>query len=239
MGKAFRPCPFFYSRNSFREPAGLLERVLQHDGVLPVRAYGDYHGLDAGELLEPPYIGLGLCGKLGELRDALRGGVPAIELLVYRFAPGEDACLCGEVVDLRALESIPGADLYLRELVEHVELCDHQAVEPVHARGVPEGYGVKPAASPRPAGRGAVLAALLAAPVRLLALELGRGRAFSDPRAVGLCYADYLVYPGRADAAPGGGAAGHRVARGDIGGRGMVYVEERPLRALAEDLLSL
>src|SRR3972149_9863364 len=133
MGKAFRPCPFFYSRNSFREPAGLLERVLQHDGVLPVRAYGDSPALDPGGLREPPYISLGLCREFAEFRYALRGRVPAVELLVYRLAPGEDAGLCGEVVDLRALVSVPGADLYLRELVEHVELSDHQAIEPVHA----------------------------------------------------------------------------------------------------------
>ena len=110
--------------------------------------------------------------------------------------------------------------------------------EPVHADRVLQRDQVDPAAAARPPGRGAELAAGLAHALADLVVELGRERASTDARAVGLRDAPHLVDRRRSDACAGARCAGDRVRGGHEGIGAVVDVEQRALRALEDHQLA-
>src|SRR5581483_7151509 len=97
----------------------------------------------------------------------------------------------------------------------------------------------EPAAAPLASGHGPELAAEVAEPLLVRAVDLGRERARPDPGDVRLRDADHPVDPGRADADPRAGAAGDRRRRGDERVRAVVDVEQRRVRALEEHALAV
>ena len=122
---------------------------------------------------------------------------------------------------------------------EDVELRQRERGEAVHPRGVAQRDEVEPAAAALASGRRPVLAAELAHPLLVGALDLGRERALADARHVGLRDADDLVDPRRPDADARGRGGRDRVGRGDERIGAVVEVEQRPLRALEQDALPL
>ena len=103
--------------------------------------------------------------------------------------------------------AVADADRQLGEVGEDVELRQREPVDAVHAHGVAEGDEVEPAAAALAAGHRPVLAAELAQPLLVRALDLRRERALADARDVGLRDADHAVDPARADPDADGGAA--------------------------------
>src|SRR6185312_16822039 len=99
---------------------------------------------------------------------------------------------------------------------------------------------VEPAAAARPAGDDAELLALLAERLADNGAHLvGRERAVADARGVGLADAEHVIDAVRPEAGAGRRLRGDRVRGGDVRISTVVDVEQRALRALEQDALSL
>jgi hypothetical protein len=116
-------------------------------------------------------------GQVLEATDAARGRLPSGKRLVDRLEIRQRPCVRGEALGHAAVgQLVRGRDLQLWKRVEHVQLGDGDAGEPVHLRREAREHGVEPPAAPRPAGRRAELAAEPAQPLVHLGLEpVGRG----------------------------------------------------------------
>ena len=140
------------------------------------------------------------------------------------------------VDDHRAAELVARAHGQLVERGEHVELRQRDRRDPVQPHGVAERDEVEPAAAALAAGDRAELAAELAHPLLVRPLDLGRERTRADARDVGLRDADHGVDPRRPDPDPRAAPPASVGRGGDERIRAVVDVEQRPVRALEEDV---
>ena len=118
---------------------------------------------------------------------------------------------------------------------QDVELGHHQVGEPVDAGGVAGDDGVVPAATARPPGGDAVLAALGTQALTHGAVQLSGEGSLPHASRVRLDDADDGVDAGRAHAGAGAGAAGGGVGGGDEGVGAVVDVQHRRLTGLEQD----
>src|SRR5206468_12020836 len=95
---------------------------------------------------------------------------------------------------------VSDADLDAFQPVEDVELGDGEAVDAVDLHRALQRHQVDPAAAARTARAGTELVALLAQEFAHLVVELGRERAATDARGVGLADAPDVVDIACADA---------------------------------------
>src|SRR5581483_2986860 len=194
--------------------------------------------LDVELVLDELDVPAGCAGQVVGRLDGVERLPPAGQALVHRPAVVEVALVRRELRRLAAVaQTVASAHRHLVEGGQHVELRERQRRDAVEAHRVPKGDEVEPAATPLPAGHGPVLGAELAHPVVVGALDLGRERPFADARHVGLRDADDGVDARRADPDPRRGRTGDGVRGGHERIRPVVEVEERPLRALEEDVL--
>ena len=186
-----------------------------------------------------PHIFDALGGQLGPGAGALRRLRPALQRLVDRLDAGLRPLRRRQIVDLAPVEPVADADLELRQLVEHVELGQRDAVDAANFPRLPHQDRVEPAAAARPPGHRAELVAALAEQAPGLVLELGRERPLAHPRRIGLGDAEHII-----DGAGPEARAGRRLRRHGVGGGderigAVVDVEQRALRALEQDALAL
>ena len=172
-------------------------------------------------------------------RTAGRFG-PAFHGLVDRFDAGLRTLRGGKIIELLAVELIADADLELaaRQIIEHVELGQRDAVDAADFTGLAHEAGVEPAAAARAPRDRAELRPALAEQLADLVVELGRERPLAHARRVGLGDAEHVVEGAGADARAGRRLRRHRVRRGDERIGAVVDVEQRALRAFEQDPLA-
>ncbi len=86
-----------------------------------------------------------------------------------------------EMIERQPVEPVAHADLELRQLIEHVELGQSDAVDAGHFARLAHEAGVEPAAAARPPRHRAELDAALADKPAGFVLELGRERPLARP----------------------------------------------------------
>ena len=138
----------------------------------------------------------------------------------------------GNSVSVPCRVLIAGAQLHLRQSVQHVEFRERQRVETIDPRRIADDHRVVPAAAPWPSRRRAVLLAAFAQAVGQRSLELGRQRPLPNPGGVRLCHSEHAAYRARRNAETRADAAHRRVRRGDERIRAVIDVEQRRLRTL-------
>ena len=177
-------------------------------------------------------------GRSSQALHPDRALVPARQVLVDRLAARSVVGTGRQEVAELAVDRVADADLQLVHPVEHVELRHAQPGHAVDLDRALERRGVEPAAAPRPAGRRAELVAARTQPLAGPVLELGRERPGTDARVVRLGDAENVMQHLRAHASAGRRRAGDAVARCDVRVRAVVDVEQRPLRALEQQVLA-
>ena len=90
--------------------------------------------LDARALLQKLQVRLRLLGEIFVTRDAARRRLPARQLLIQRLDPFERPVGGRHILDFLAVQPIPDAYRDLVQLVQHVQLGDHQRIEPIDHR---------------------------------------------------------------------------------------------------------
>ncbi len=145
-----------------------------------------------------------------------------------------DALLLWKIGEDVAAVAIADADVHGLARVEHIELGQRDAVEAVDARRIPQCHRVHPAAPPRPTRHGAELVPPHAEQIGGRAVQLGRKRPASDPRAVGLRDAEHAVDLGGRHARARARAAGGRARGRDEGIGAVIEVQHGALGALEE-----
>src|SRR5262249_3639362 len=103
------------------------------------------------------------------------------------------ALRCRQIIDVAAVQPVADADLELRQLVEHVELRQRDAVYAADFARLAYEAGIEPAATAWPSRHRAELNAALADEPSRLVLEFGRERPLASPRGVGLGDAEHVV----------------------------------------------
>src|SRR6202008_331437 len=171
---------------------------------------------DARDLLEPRDVFARRLRQPIDLADAGGRRRPAGHRFVDRFACRQLADVGGELGERAVAAGVGRAARALFETVEDVALGYPRALGAVDAPGVADRDRIDPAAAPRPAGDGAVLAAALAQAVAHLARELGRKRSFANAGRVRLDDAEHLADRFRRNAEAGADTADRRVRRRDV-----------------------
>ena len=129
---------------------------------------------------------LGGLGQLVEFGDALGGLTPALERGVARLDRLKPVHVGGNFIGHLPVDLVADADGNFFELVENIQLGDHQPLRAVDLVGVAQHRNVEPAAAPRTAGYRAVLVAALAQQIAGGIVNLGGERPAADARDVGL-----------------------------------------------------
>src|SRR6185312_13420305 len=212
------------------------ERVIQHDGVFPVRTGCDQRQAATGQLLDGAQVGAGGGRQLVPVADTGGGFFPAGKFQVDGLALVPAVRIQRRQLAALAPVFVGNADLDGGQAVEHVELGDRQAVDAVDLGGALERDQVDPAAAARTARAGAELVALLAQQLAHLVIEFGRERTAADAGGVGLADAQHVVDVLRTHAGAGQRAADGGVAGGDVRVGAVVDVQQRALRALVQDV---
>ena len=106
---------------------------------------------------------------------------PAFHRLVDRHDAGLRPLRRRQMVERQPVEPVAHADLQLRQLVEHVELGQGDAVYAGDLARLPHEAGVEPAAAARPPRHRAELGPALAEQLAGLVLELGGERPLALP----------------------------------------------------------
>src|SRR4051794_38713318 len=126
--------------------------------LLPIRPDRyDRHGLahqfaDAGDIA--PRRGW----QIAHLANAGQVRLPTGQRFVHWFAGFEQKRVAGEVACALAIEVVRGANLQFVDAAQDVQQHDREFVDAAEQGGRAHSHGVEPAATPRPAGDGAVLA---------------------------------------------------------------------------------
>src|SRR4051794_15294490 len=97
------------------------------DDLVAPGAHGDVPDGDAGQLLQPPQVGVRIRRQVFPAPRVRRALAPAGERLVRGDGVFQQRQVAGEVVERLAAGLVAGGDLQLRQPVEHVELGDGEA----------------------------------------------------------------------------------------------------------------
>ena len=164
-----------------------------------------------------------------------RRGLPALHRLVDRLDSGLCALAARQIVDFLAVQHVADANLDLVEAVEHVELGQGDAGDPVDRHRLAHQHGIEPAAAALAPRHGAELVPLLAEELANLVVLLRRERSLADAGRIGLGDAEYIADTARPHAGACRRLSGGRVRRGHKGIGAVVDVQQCALRALEQD----
>src|SRR3954471_11041895 len=143
------------------------------------------------------------------------------------------------MVDFLAVEPVPDANLDSFEPIEDVELGQGEPGNAAGPHRLAHQHGVEPAAAALASG---VHAELLAAPADLLAdcvMQFGRERSLADAGRVRLAYAQHVTDRARAHAGARCSLRRNRVGGGHVRVSAMIHVQQRTLRTLEQNTLTL
>src|SRR5579864_1500037 len=150
--------------------------------LVPLRPSGNATDLDTCPLAQEAEVIARSRRQIVVTRQAPRLGLPAGQRLVDWLGCFEAAKRSGHRLQIAVLRT--NRDFV--ELVEHIQLGDHQAGETVDHGRVAQQRDIKPAAAPRTAGDSAILVTGLPDSFAIITLELGGKRAAANASCVGL-----------------------------------------------------
>src|SRR5438105_1076405 len=187
-----------------------FERLLegrQRHSLVALRPGRDHSDLRSGLPLQEVQIFLRYLWQLVELRDALSGCVPSLQLRVDRLDGLKPADVCRDHVRDLAVDPVTRAYGNLSALVQHVHLSHHQPLGAIDHVGVAQQRQVQPSAAPRPASNSTVLLTTGPDQCGRLVMDFGREGPFADTCYIRLGYANNGPDLCRANSGPDYGAA--------------------------------
>jgi hypothetical protein len=176
------------------ERSAISERIVNEDRVLPFRARRQQSDGRLDQFLDAPNIFDRLSRKIGPGSRASRRILPA----GYSFVNGFDSRLrrlaCRHAVDAATVEVIADADFDLLETVKNVEFGQSDSVDAGGFHGLPDKYGIKPAAAAPAACIDTILMAAIAKQLADIVGEFGRKRTATHAGRIGFRDPQHIAY---------------------------------------------
>ena len=122
---------------------GAVDGIFHQDGLATVRLQGNNGNGRLEQVCQLAKVGQGVGGKI--LQVAVGAGVhlPPGQGFENQPAAGELAHVNGEVVNHFTVQFIGGADLDLSQPIQHIQLGDGEAINPIHLDGIAANHAVK------------------------------------------------------------------------------------------------
>src|SRR5579871_1933807 len=212
----------------------LKPRAGDNDRFVPLRTGRNASDFDAGLLRQKFQVVLRALGQVLLASETACWRVPARECLIDRLKRFHSL----ECRRHFLAAAVSDADGNLVELIQHVQLGDHQAIEAVDHCSVAQERHIEPAAAARTSSDGSILVAGLANLLSVGIVELRRKRTAANASDVCLRDADHSVDAGRGDSGAGTSTTGRSARRGNKGVGAMINIEHAPLGALKQHLVS-
>src|SRR6185437_5745632 len=163
---------------------------------MPLRACRNASHLDSRALGQiTKVIARGLRKRL-KARKTSRRGEPSRTLFIDRFNGFERGESGWHIRKIFSVAPISDADGNLFEFVQHVQLCNHQAVKAVDHRRVPQKRDIEPAATARASSDRSKFLAGLAQFLAPFIIRFGGKRPAADARDIGFRNSDYALNTG-------------------------------------------
>src|SRR6516225_6422456 len=134
------------------EALSIREGIAHQDRVVALGTRGEQRHRRLDQLLDPPDVFDRGRGEIDPAPGAARRLRPSLHGFVDRPRGRLGRHAGGEIRYLLAFDTVANADLELRKAVQHVELCERDAIDSTELDRLAHHGGVEPAAAPLAAG---------------------------------------------------------------------------------------